>query len=312
MRGGALVAAVLFAASAPALAGEAPGEMVLVWRDAPLRDAADEEAPWVRVSRPLARNAPRSDMFLPMRWVRDAGDFVEVETVEAPPDGSVHCYAGHLGLDPLKLRMFVKREDLAPVTTRPLILLDAIGRVSLPAGIAVPTAGPRFTTVDGFALTLPVPPDAIGTRYQPTPQFDVSTPVGEVKGALRLPGQKRAEGKPPPVFAQRKAARGVEAILRTRCAEFAVVVPSVRAVSANSEIGALGGVVNDPRFSARAGATVRWLDGRVAGTVRSKLLLRAPFRDEPLRACFRVVFDDGRDDGALSLCFDRRDLSIVR
>src|SRR5262245_28147018 len=108
---------------------------VLVWHDAALYTDASDAAQTVHVAKLDAARKDRVGHVVPMHVLGTKGAFVEVE-----PFATRDCTWSQLMThdDVAKLRLFVRRDDLAPVLVKPFTKSFADGcKVALRPGMAV-------------------------------------------------------------------------------------------------------------------------------------------------------------------------------
>jgi hypothetical protein len=248
------------------------------------------------------------------RLVRDAGDWLEVETPGPVED---QCADPAPELLAFRLRLFARAADAARVTTRRVRLaFDDGTSVTLLAGVPLSSEGVALPAQLGLHAALPA--DSVGRwftgggrldlsgreRFVPGERLDMLT-VGGVP--LRpLPDGRVAGG--PGVYDSHAVPAGTLLLLRTRCAELQalgngeLVKPISKSADSSSE--------SPPELKppiARAGATVYWQSGRVAGELRRDI----DFLDEAVgaggRRCFRWSprrKHAANVEGRLTLCFD--------
>jgi hypothetical protein len=141
---------------------------VLVWHDAKLFAAPDESARSIQLATFEASRAARVGHVVPMRVVSSAkGGFVEVELA-----GDEDCTWSRTVVpdDLARVRLFVRRADLAPVLVKPFAKsFDDGTSIELAAGTpVVPTeAGTAIASLHGDELEVDVPAASIGYAYTP-------------------------------------------------------------------------------------------------------------------------------------------------
>jgi hypothetical protein len=248
------------------------------------------------------------------RLLRDGGDWLEVET-PGPLDDQ--CAADDPAFAPLRLRLFVRSTDAVLATRREVYLhFDDGSAARLVAG--VPVVG-TLVHAGELLLSLALPDDAIGRAYRGGGRFE--TPPSERQlSATDLAGAsvggrplRRGAGGLLPVYATQPGLSGTVAKLRTRCVELeALVAPEmVKPISPATEIHHAAVAVAP--LHARAGATIYWKSGRVAGQTRGEVDFVDAAGTAGGRRCFRWTPSERRkkpEPGALvTLCFDPADVT---
>jgi hypothetical protein len=145
---------------APDLRGDA-----LVWEDATFYLEPWDGGAQVRFQTPSRGRRDDVGRTIPVRIVSSTRTFVEVE-----PAAALGCASRRVEVDPRveALRLFVKRDDLAPVLTKPYSVTHPDGTgVRLAAGVPVwPTpSGLYLVSVRGDKLRLPIPHAAVGYLF---------------------------------------------------------------------------------------------------------------------------------------------------
>lgn len=110
----------------------AAADNVLVWLDAPLRLDPSDAAPSIHLGELAKRTA---NYVVPMHQVGMQGEFVEVE-----PTADIECAWSKVNVPAglAKLRLFVKKSDLAPVVAKPFTASFKDGsRIALQPGVSV-------------------------------------------------------------------------------------------------------------------------------------------------------------------------------
>jgi hypothetical protein len=153
----AIVAALAVPAAAEPLTGN-----VLVWADALLYLDPNTSGPSVRVGTLDLGREKDVGYVVPMRVVGAQGDLVEVE-----PTPDVECAWWHVikpdGLD--KVRLYVKRADLAPVLIKPFRATYKDGsRVDLQVGVPVLAGKVAFNR---GVVPVAIPDASLGLAYAP-------------------------------------------------------------------------------------------------------------------------------------------------
>ncbi len=141
------------------------GDTVLVWNDATFYLEADANGPKLVLG---VLDKPRKDQVgytLPLHVLGTSGDFVEVE-----PIAGTDCGWTTLSVPPdlTKLRVFVKRTDLAPVVTKPFVKAYKDGTtLDIKPGLAVvPLAtGAYRVSFETFEIDAPIPATSVGYAY---------------------------------------------------------------------------------------------------------------------------------------------------
>ncbi len=313
------------AAKTPHLSNVAPvhaklSGYVLVPRGITLRDRAGEDGQHVRAydSDP-ADPANLGDDWV-MQAVGEEGEYVEVENVRTP-DLEPHCYDAISGLDGLHLRLWLRADELRAETTHEARVDYPDGTsIVLGGGVAVLRSGatdnagrPIVTArVDGLVITAALPPDAIGTTYQPSAHLQGKDDATDYLGASP-PKQPLGLGDDPRLGVSGWPAtqglydivpRGAVrlATIRSNCAAVRVRVPDEQLGGAGVGYGHGGGYgVSDATY-VDAGAVLTWPDGRDAGVVVEQTLVEGGFIGDhgdrncfaqPLRSREERVDDDG-------------------
>ncbi len=129
------------------------------------------------------------------------GDFLEIETAATPP-GETHCEDTQLGLDALRLRMYVPRDAVLPVVTRSIDTVTADGaEVHIRAGVPLaPSKGHDdlwIAAARGRRTELPLPSDAVGPFYEPDAFESPLTGCIEVDEVLTPEQPPRSRPAPP-------------------------------------------------------------------------------------------------------------------
>lgn len=140
---------------------------VLVWHDAPLFAEPDEGARSLTLAKLPAPRKERVGHVVALKVVSAKGAFVEVELT-----GDEHCTASRVDVpdDLARVRLFVRRSDVAPVLVKPFAKTFADGTsIALGAGTpVVPTdAGTFVVSLRGDALEVAIPAASIGHAYTP-------------------------------------------------------------------------------------------------------------------------------------------------
>ncbi len=229
-----------------------------------------------------------------MRRVAEVGDWVAVENLQSI-EGRAHCYGGDSWpLDHLRLRLWVKRDELAEVTRREVRVdyPDGTG-FTLSAGVQVtPAEGGYLVAVDGNRMVLEVPPDVIGHSYAApsahlnadhTESPDDPIPPDHVLvggKTIQLQSVQEAVG----LLFDRSDGRKMAAY-SMRCSE--LVSNPVDSPGMMFGCGHYGTIGRD-FDTLDAGTPLTWLDGSPAGEVidQTELYWAADSPDQ--RTCFRV------------------------
>jgi len=137
---------------------------VLVWVDAPMYLDANAKSPSIKLGTLDQGRDQDVGFVVPMHVIGDSGDFVEVE-----PTADVECawwrLARPAGLS--SLHLFVRRDDLAPVLTKPFTATFKDGsRIALEPGVAVLAGKVAFH--DGL-VPAAIPDASRGLAYTPHP-----------------------------------------------------------------------------------------------------------------------------------------------
>jgi hypothetical protein len=243
--------------------------------------------------------------------------------VESLARGEVarHCYRVSDGLEGLTLRLFVRPNDLAQLTSRETtIALDEGTAVKLSAGVAlVPVEGGRvLAATSRLQIPLPSPPPTAARAYDPTPPFirddkKAAFTLGhEEAGALVFGGEpvRLRESGVLLGVTHKPHRRGRLVTLRDECSEVKVVVAPKKIEKWEGVSGIFA-----PAGKGRAvknGAIGYWPDGRRAGSVDGELRLGEPIETRPGgRVCGKRALRafPQKPEQSLTLCFDAADLS---
>jgi hypothetical protein len=138
---------------------------VLAWNDSTFYLEARLDGPKLQLG--LLKGARKDNVgyAMPLRVVGTSGDFVEVE-----PVASTDCGWTALGVpkDLERLRVFVKRTDLAPVVTKAFVKAYKDGTtLDVKPGLAVvPLASGAYRVAfESFTIDAPIPSASIGYAY---------------------------------------------------------------------------------------------------------------------------------------------------
>jgi hypothetical protein len=272
--------------------------------------------------------------------VRDGGAWLEVESAPIEPRRTRHCKttSGYFG--DLTVRVFVAREDVAPVLSRSVASDFEDGtRVELRAGVPVsepvPESAPagtskRVASFDGFALPLAIPDDAVGYAYgepkerapsETTPdaldvQTDLTLDGHAWKQAFTSLGEAGLDGLLRRRVFAREERGGVALVdLESSCARYRVRVPPSAIVPAVNSPPEDLGVRTLPRraYRVKEGASLTWTDGSPAGVARAAVWLEEEGFASGTRRCFEFKLDpDSPPDtpeASLVVCAEQADLT---
>jgi hypothetical protein len=328
-----------------------PTRSVLIWKNAWLQTGRSADAPRVRHSN--FADAERSAHLRELWSFPVIGDaeaaLVEIETPARDwrdPEGT-RCYDAPYALQGLKVRLFVRRADLVPVTTGTMMARAvALPRDVRPQPKTLPiNAGDRLTLHPGVGL-VPYGASHPGLFVASHSDFTFAVEIDDEKGTSRSyePSPIRYElhkvlaGFPnvsKPLFwvrgfeprpSGRKDGRNVLLSIHEPCLDTELAVKKSQLLYPNREgffedVPGLGMAVlgtkketpEEKRSSrVRDGATAYWPDGSAAGTVEHGRRLVQPASDSGARRCFRVSIIELNDhpaaEQALPLCFDPADL----
>lgn len=266
---------------------------------------------------------------------------IAIETLTAVPPPR-HCAGEAKGLRDFRLRLYVERDDLLPVTTRQVSKTFADGSsIGLMAGAVVLEDA---VYADGATLKFDVPEDAVDRFYEPTTVLKASGELGTLrtgKDPLTLNGQTLAESGLYRVGNQVRyydmVTKGDDVVLTVRnvCAEIEAVTTSARVLERaegllgdpallggelgggfgggltgelrGGEYGSFGiglsGTGPTPkRYHVEPGVAVTWGDGSTAGLVIAARTFTDPPREKPGRRCFDVAIT-ASDTPTVELCF---------
>jgi hypothetical protein len=293
-----------------------PDRFALVWKDAWLYTSADSHSAKARLTEGGAkpRKTRVGEVFV-VKVLQERDGFVLVENLPFKANPDPHCYDSMPSLYELRLQMFVKRTDLAPVTPREVTSLfdDATG-YTLRAGVAVgPDAPVRTVVSSGLRFEAVLGEDQVDVSYVtsvPARTGFKSAGVIDAKEALKVDG--RAVREHESMHAADVPGSKERFALLTDCAVLRV---AGRAEALNRHITLGRGTRGRGRglgtSVVHAGAPVFWPDGREAGTVLADISVTAAKATESQgRKCYpyRVRTDDGdKDEGYLPLCFNPAD-----
>jgi hypothetical protein len=289
--------------------GDAPAAFAVVRAGAPLHVAPDGRASTVVLP---------AEGFVPLRVLREADDWVWLETLGAP-DRS-HCAPAVEALEPFRLRLYARPRDLVPVTVREVTQRFDDGTfIHLARGVpleALPGERAFRAHLGPASTVVRLEPTAVGTRYLPSPPPEVAAAAHVLSGGALVSGVavlgrtgRLAAHAPVELPVHARAPRGGEQLVevRTRCARVGVRVPARAVQPPGVVLARVDGAPGPPFVTARS--PVFWANGQRAGAV----VRRAPVRDEidPVqgRRCFRHPL--GRDPAtaaAVILCFRPHDV----
>jgi hypothetical protein len=211
---------------APDLRGDA-----LVWEDATFYLEPWESGASVRFSTFGRGRREEVGRTVPVRIVASTRTFVEIE-----PSPVLGCANRRLEVDPRveALRLYVKRDDLAPVLLKPLTLAYSDGTgVRLAAGTPVlPTPSGLYTvSARGDKVRLAIPHAAVGYLFTNARVPELERPTGALFRVDRMTAVKL--GGEPLEFraswlAPKPAKQGEPQLIRwsTRCIDLTVSVPA--------------------------------------------------------------------------------------
>ncbi len=218
------------------------------------------------------------------RLLAEEGDRVQVEL--GGGSGRLHSHADAPWDDAWRVRMWVDRAALLPVTTAPVTRAfpDGSGATLRPGAVIVD----NMLWVDDLRIPLDVPAGALGDRYQEAPeatfpdadgayvQRDATLSLGGA-AAFALPASYGPDGaRWADVLVQREEG-GELVLLRSACGEVRLAVRGRDAAAGGT--GGLGGVFGavgtpEARFALAPGTPLLWPDGRPAGVVAAPRTLR--------------------------------------
>lgn len=326
-------------AHAPRAAARLPaGAFVLVRRDAWLLSAPELLAREGRAFAPVElRGEPRLELAWAMRLVGQQGEFALVETLaETGP----HCHDGPGELEGLRLRFFVRRTDLLPLTRKEVRLsFPDQTSVILAPGLALEPLGTTWYIHAGFfRLRVRVPEEAIGLSYAAPPRASETERLAQDHPRLldRFFAHELVPWNAPvvldaepsvlvtghtPVFAEELLpAESVLVTLKSRCIELVAIAHPLFQLTL-FQAGRYGGSgawtfpEEGDRTVVTAGATIYWADGTVAGAVETPTSFHGIGGVHGGRQCFVRLLRQEEDDAnplpehRMTLCFDPKDLS---
>ncbi len=333
------LAHLIILTSIPTCAQAAEQRYVLVWEDAFLHAAPRADAPRARAAAWPEGRAGRLGQVRVFERLAEQGDWVQVaNTHDETPGVSDHCADPQWNLYDYRLRLWVKRSDLAPVLMKTVTTEFEDGTaVSIRAGAPVePGEGPMLrVAADGRAVRLSLPDDMIGTAYRPARRLAADLPGGARKcpgGYLAKDAELTIAGKRPVARAHigyprtclakaEKIGQRHRVSLRSACLDLTAWTtkpPREEARGGGGVMGALSGT-DKVLVKVRKGAQVRWPDGSPAGTTRQAVWF-APEQiegDEP--GCAEIPLTYHKDEGMpseaeqfLPVCFDKADTQRAR
>ncbi len=229
---------------------------VLVWSDATFFLDADANGPRVQVAKLASARRDHVGQAVPMKVLGTSGEFVEVE----PTTGTDCVWTKLLPPDDLaKLRLFVKRSDIAPVVIKPFTKTWPDGtRIEVKPGLPVIAMKPQGyrVAVGDVWLTAALPADAIGYSYK---AGGITRPKGQrhkflVKPTKLALGDLTAESTEPfGVPAVTKKGDNALASLATTCvaATFSVSASAVEDGSIGHGSGSGSGGIKQPMAGER-------------------------------------------------------------
>jgi hypothetical protein len=220
---------------------------VLVWHDAALFTEPNESAPVVHAASLKGDRKDAVGDVVPMHVVSATKDFVEVE-----PAAEMDCAWSRLQTtdDLARLRLFVRRADLAPAIVAPFEKSFPDGsRIALRPGVAVvPTSDGKFVVgMRNATVVIEIPTAALGHAYTPDV---VKAPAVLVNREYELAAKTAASLGDHAVTLQGLRAQsyephGVTSLLsiKTRCVALDVVAPTraIKAIDNDDEEGTVGG-----------------------------------------------------------------------
>jgi hypothetical protein len=226
--------------------------------------------------------------------------------------------------------MYVRRADLAPVTTREVSVdhVDGTG-FTLSAGvIAEPGESGDRVSVDGNHLSLALPEDAVGLSYaEPTRRLrdadaeEVSSMPG---GELWIGGAEvdlslhdaTVEYAAAPLDPERQLVTFTYACSAYRAVFVGYGGGTGIGTIGCGEYGTIGSSIPRPRV--RAGAPLTWLDGSPAGETLEEVVVVRAVESADQRLCFQEPLrqrnhwpdrDHALDEYFVTVCADASDVS---
>jgi hypothetical protein len=315
------------------------GGLVLLRPDATVLDAPDERATRSELLRYGAlAHAHALELAHPARVVGRAGPYYALAT-GAPPEGT--CYAPRRGIfAELSLTVFVHRDDLLPVLTRPIEQRSGESLVKLDAGVALgpPSRRPgeahhREAAVAPLSVSVLVPDDAVGLVFHadrapaPTLTPDAELPGTCAEGAclMWIEGDASARITGPGPLPVARLARHDERTLVRALAPCIEVHATVREralqplpdTHTGQGFGTACGGFTAEDFAARAGARVYWPDGRVAGEIGPNRVWMHRYLSDVVggRRCFKrhptERLSCGSEGAYLRVCLDDQDIPTI-
>ena len=283
--------------------------------------APDARAPTVSFASTQATRAPwLSDEVVAVRVIGQRRGWVAVETLG--DDGAAHCAPPRPALRGLRLRLYVHARALGAVTVREVDQRFPDGTsIHLARGVPLAGAGSGrlFRVQLGEVNTVVrLDPNAVGTRYLPSPPVEPGPPAGWLSGdALRagvpILGQtgrvqtSEAEANAL-VYAVEAAGSEARVELRPRCGRLRVRVPAHVVRSADDLItGEATATPPAPPF-AEPGTPLFWPGGREAGTVTERIGLGPDVESTVDLRCFARALR-ARAEPSVVLCVRRESLA---
>jgi hypothetical protein len=301
-------------------------EFVLVWEDAWLYTDRSEQAQRAREVVEPVRDADHLGKVRVFRYRGVAGNWVEVETLVGRI-ADRHCASTTPGLSNLRIRLYVKRADLAPVVKRDSFTeYDDGSAIELAAGVPVSeprkeSGGRAIYTVqtDAFRLATGLSVDSVGLAYVPSPHFSMVRTGQMVKGDLPLTFGGGARLAPLTaaaaysVYDSKPAGAATLVTLHSNCGQYVVAVtpqdvlaedaPPVSPVPPLAPIG--------QGLHARTNAIAYWPTGAAAGYAATDEPLGQEVEGSGPRRCFLALLNGKPQppiETTLRICFDPLDV----
>lgn len=261
----------------------------LLWSNAFVFTGASAHGDKARMkSYPDGERAARTGDVWPLEVLDEQGELVKVRTLGVAD--AEHCYRGPAALNPLSLVLYVRRSDLAPVTSAPTTArFDDGTAVVLNAGVALSLPDESHFAVHGLSLAFAG--DTGGATYAHAPAFAVREVTTETRDALHAGGAAVDKGPLAsfPVWRTRPAPAGTAVTVLTPCALIEARSPTEPELVAHHPVDARDAASRAVPQSAKhfpIGTRLYFADGRVAGETVDALALSL-LEEKNDRLCFQ-------------------------
>lgn len=209
-------------------------------------------------------------------------------------DTAGHCYTGAISPD-LDVQLRISKDDVWPVLAAEFMTKD--GAVTVHAGARVEMAdkGNWTATVDGVALTLPIPLASVAYRYETMttwPGGSTTLATVDVAGFGTLAvrpagGATLSEGEGPRT-------------LTSRCLRLSGTVSGSGGGGTAEGLGGMG-MKSPARFNVPEGTPLTWPDGSPAGAVLTPSIVTLADPANP-----KLCIDTSLSQSKLRACFDKK------